>query len=516
MDEERSRVSLQEEIKEPTDKSAGAKKAGRLALIIGGIVAGVLVAACAAVCGVAASRDTVLPGTSVLGVDVGGLTPDQIRETWEKEGAKVCDETEISFLMDGEELRTVSLSRLGVSVPAEDVARDAWDVGHDGNFLTNGWSLLRSWFHGAQVAPQFSVDEGTLKQTVDALAKELSAAAVDGSYRLDTEKTDGLFVTKPLDGILIDSEAVCRGVKETVESGELAPVECAYTVLKAKPIDLDAMYEEIHGEMANAGYDSATGELTEGRIGVEFDVAEAKKLLEKAEPGKEFEVPATLTFPAVTKENLKDVLFRDCLGSYTTYVSGSSNRLYNVGRAAGSISGTVINSGGVFSYNDVVGYTTEANGYLPAPGYMGGKTVDMAGGGVCQVASTLYYATLLSNLEIVTRYCHQFAPAYITWGCDATVSDGWPDYCFRNNTNYPIKIVTYYGDNYLTVSIYGTKLDDSYVVMVSETLSSEDWYTEYKDDPTLPKGTTKEDQTPYTGYHVRTWRNVYAGDCRTG
>ena len=136
MDEERSRVSLQEEIKEPTDKSAGAKKAGRLALIIGGIVAGVLVAACAAVCGVAASRDTVLPGTSVLGVDVGGLTPDQIRETWEKEGAKVCDETEISFLMDGEELRTVSLSRLGVSVPAEDVARDAWDVGHDGNFLT--------------------------------------------------------------------------------------------------------------------------------------------------------------------------------------------------------------------------------------------------------------------------------------------------------------------------------------------------------------------------------------------
>ena len=520
MEEKHSQITLEEN--KPEELAAAAsvaeettphkKKTGRLALIIGGALAGVLLIACAAVCGVAATGKTILPNTTILGVDVGGLTADQLREKWTREGTSACSETLITLRMDGEELEQVPLNKLGVSVTAEDAVNDAWNAGHGGGFLSDGWQLARSWFRPTEVAPRLTVDEKALQKAADELGKRLGAETVDGTYRLDEKKTDGLYVTKPRDGIHIDTAALSRAIRQAVSSGELDAVDCVYTTEKAKPIDLDKVYEEIHGEMANAGYDRATGELTEARIGVEFDVVQAKKLLEKAEPGAEIVIPGTVTFPAVTKENLKDVLFRDCLGSYTTYVSGSSNRVYNVRRAASFVDGSVVNSGGVFSYNDVVGYTDEANGYLPAPGYMGGKTVDMFGGGVCQVSSTLYYATLLSNLEIVTRYCHQFAPSYITWGCDATVSDGWPDYCFRNTTNYPIKIVTGYSGGYLTVSIYGTKLDDTYVVMVSETLSSEDWHTVYKDDPTMLKGTSKEEQTPYTGYHVRTWRNVYAGD----
>ncbi len=513
MDEKRSRISLEENTA-AEETPAGERKAkkSRLALIISGAVAGVLAAGCLAVCGVAAAGKTVLPNTSILGVDVGGMTPAQIQDIWTTEGARACGRTEVSLRMDGEELDKVPLSGLGISVKAADAAQDAWEAGHGGNFFTNGWKLARSWFAPTQVAPRLSVNDEELKRSAEELSRKLGVQVVDGAYRLDQEKTDGLFVTKPRDGIVIDAEALGRSVQEAVASGDLEAVDCAYVIETAKPIDLDAVYEEIHGEMANAGYDVSTGELTEARIGVEFDVTEAKKLLEQAEPGAEFEVPGKVEFPAVTKDNLKDVLFRDCLGTMTTYVSGSWNRQYNVARAAGSVNGSVVNSGRIFSYNDVVGYTNEANGYLPAPGYVRGKTVDMAGGGVCQVSSTLYYATLLSNLEITTRFCHQFVPAYIMWGCDATVNDGWPDYCFRNSTNYPIKIYASVSGNYLTVSIYGTKLDDTYVEMVNEVLSQEDWHTEYKDDPTMWEGETKVDQTPYTGYHVRTWRNVYAGD----
>ena len=507
MSEEHSQVSLQEE----TGADKARKRPGRRALLALGIVAGVLVAACAAVCGVAAASDTVLRGTSVLGVDLSGLNTRQIQELWEKEGQAACDRAGISFLMDDEEPQTVSLGQLGVSVKAEDVARDAWDAGHGGNFLTNGWRLLRSWFCPTEVQPRLSFDEKALRAAVEKLGEDLGTPAVDGAYRLEKEN-GGLYITKPCSGVRVDSEELYRAVKQDMDSGVLDSVVCVCAEETGKPIDLDAVYEEIHGEMANAGYDVATGEITDSRVGVEFDVDQARKLLEKAQPGEEFAVPATVTFPAVSKEELKEVLFRDRLGTYTTYVSGSSNRLFNVRRAAASVNGTVINSGGVFSYNEVVGNTDQANGYLPAPGYMQGKTVDMYGGGVCQVSSTLYYATLLSNLEIVTRFCHQFVPGYITWGCDATVSDGWPDYCFRNNTDYPIKIVTDYSDDCLTVSIYGTKLDDSYVVITSETLSSTPSKTEYKEDSSLKPGATREEQSGYTGYHVRTWRNVYAGD----
>ena len=130
----------------------------------------------------------------------------------------------------------------------------------------------------------------------------------------------------------------------------------------------------------------------------------------------------------------------------------------------------MLNCGDQFSYNDAIGPTTADYGFYAAPGYVGGKTVDVYGGGVCQVSSTLYYATLKADLEIVMRYCHQYAPGYIKWGCDATVYDGFPDFIFANNTDYPIKIVTYWNDNNVTVEILGTKVDDSYVDMVSETV----------------------------------------------
>lgn len=85
-----------------------------------------------------------------------------------------------------------------------------------------------------------------------------------------------------------------------------------------------------------------------------------------------------------------------------------------------------MNSGDVFSYNDVVGQRTAARGYQAAPAYVQGETVDEIGGGICQTSSTLYLACLRSNLEITERYAHRYVPAYITAGMDATVSWGGP------------------------------------------------------------------------------------------
>ena len=184
----------------------------------------------------------------------------------------------------------------------------------------------------------------------------------------------------------------------------------------------------------------------------------------------------------------------------------------NVSKAASMINGAVLNTGERFSYNEALGYQSAETGWYPAPGYINGKTVDMYGGGVCQVSSTLYYATLLANLKIVTRYCHQFAPGYITWGCDATVSEGAVDFVFENDRDYPIKIVAYDYNNYVTVEIYGTKVDDHYVQMVSKTLDVTDYKVVEKKTDKLAAGVRKVEQTPYTGYYVKTWRYVYDGN----
>ena len=264
--------------------------------------------------------------------------------------------------------------------------------------------------------------------------------------------------------------------------------------------------------MQNASYDAETETIVPERAGADFDVDEAQQLLDAAEPGGTVTVPAQVELPAVTAEELEQVLFRDVLGEARTHVGGTSARRSNVKLSAAAINGYVMNTGDVFSYNGVVGQRTAANGYQAAPAYVKGETVDEIGGGICQTSSTLYLACLRSNLAITERYAHRYVPAYITAGMDATVSWGGPDYKFTNDTLYPIKIVTKYENNYLTVQVLGTNVDGTSVKMTNEWLSTTPYETVYEDDPTLAPGTEQVKTSPYTGYKYRTYRNVYDAD----
>ena len=173
--------------------------------------------------------------------------------------------------------------------------------------------------------------------------------------------------------------------------------------------------------------------------------------------------------------------------------------------------GVVLNDGDIFDYNAVVGKRTTDRGFGAAPAYVNGETVDTIGGGICQVSSTIYYAALLSNLEIVERYAHRYAPSYITWGMDATVSWGGPEFRFKNDTGYPVRLDVTYENSRITVSVVGTKLDDTYVKMTYSVLGDTPYETEYVETEDLDWGTEQQKQSPYTGHQVVSYRNVYDG-----
>ena len=541
---------IPEEMPAPPESPAK-KTAGKLAALIGGGIVAVLGIFYLVLCIVSASHGTILGRTDVMGVDMSGLTVPQAQERWQQKGQAVCQAAQLPLTLDGETAGQVSLWELGVSVTPETAAQLAYDAGHSGHFLENGWSLLRSWFRETSLTPPWTADDAALQEKAAELAEQLDMAAVDGACRLEQGKEDGFLVTVPKNGRKIDLRRLTDALRAALATGTLEPVTCAYEVVEAKPVDFDA-FAETYATAKNASYNAAADQVEEGTVQVTFDADAAQKLVAQAQPGQEITVPAQIQQPKVSKAALEKVLFRDVLASCTTYVSGAWGRIQNVRKAAQNISGTVLNCGDQFSYNDAIGPTTADYGFYAAPGYVGGKTVDVYGGGVCQVSSTLYYATLKADLEIVMRYCHQYAPGYIKWGCDATVYDGFPDfifanntdypikivmrYChqyapgyikwgcdatvydgfpdfiFANNTDYPIKIVTYWNDNNVTVEILGTKVDDSYVEMVSETVDVIPWETVYEETDELAPGEKQEIQTPYTGYVVQTWRNVYAGD----
>lgn len=486
-----------------------------------GVLAAVLIAAVVVLlCLGALLSPQFVPGiydhVSVMGVDMSRMTVEQARSAWEKAGQQLCDDTKLTLVAEGETLTECSLTELGVSVPADDAALTAWNACHGGNVLQNALALGRSVLgQSMDLTPPLTVDSSVLDARADDIVAHLNCTVVDGEYHLDEngDKGPGLYITKPSDGRVVDGAQLRTAVRTHMEQRDLSDVVCAYKSSEAMQVDVQAMYDALHGQVQESTYDRETGKPTPSRVGVEFDVADVQAQLKAARPGETFLAKAEVTFPRSTEELMAEAMFRDVLGTYTTKVSGSYVRINNVHLAANCINGKIYNPGEEFWYNATVGQRTEARGFGAAPAYVGGKTVDTVGGGVCQVSSTLYYATLLANLQIVLRYCHQFAPAYITWGCDATVSWNGPDYAFRNNTPYPIKIVTDWKDNNLTCTILGTKTDDTYVKMVSQTLSSTGWSEVYEVNPELPYGSEPVVvQTPYTGYLVKTYRQVYDGN----
>ena len=160
--------------------------------------------------------------------------------------------------------------------------------------------------------------------------------------------------------------------------------------------------------------------------------------------------------------------FPNLLSQYSTsYSTRNQKRTTNLRLAANKINGTVLMPGETFSYNKVVGERTIAAGYQEAPIYVSGKVVDGLGGGICQITTTLYNAVVYANLEIVERSNHQFVPSYAPASRDATVVYGSIDFKFKNNRNYPIKILCSVQNGIANFQIYGLKTDNDYEVVIS-------------------------------------------------
>ena len=226
---------------------------------------------------------------------------------------------------------------------------------------------------------------------------------------------------------------------------------------------------------------------------------EAQRILE--EDKEEYVIPLKITVPDKTLEDLGEEAFPDELGTYTTrYDPTNLNRSNNISISAKKIDGTIVLPGETFSYNQVVGERTIAEGYKEAGAYAGGKVVQDVGGGICQTSSTLYNAALYANLEIVDRSNHQFLTSYVSAGRDATVAWGSIDFQFKNNRTYPIKIEASAENGVCTMSIYGIKEETEYeVVIQSVVLSYIPYTTKYENDDTLEEGKEVVEQSGYTG-----------------
>ena len=501
----------------------GEHKKGRKGAVLAGVAAAVVLCGYLGLCAWAGGRDAILPHVSISGLDVSGMTQDQAADTLKNALAEESgDPITLNISCEG---WSGQLSAADLAVDQEATVQAAMQAG-EGPFLLRGGQYLA---HLLGAGSQVELALQDQQPALTALLEDMERQVGDVTMAHWQVSGQTLELTKGVTGLAADEEqaaqllhqALDQGFAQKFGQGEqnvTVDVDLPVTQTPPQEPDFDTVHQDVYTEPKDAALDGTTHEIVAESVGLDFDPAQLKAAYDQAGEGETVSIPLTVTQPKETKASLSAKLFRDLLGKGTTKVGGSAARKNNVALSAKACNGVILLPGEVFSYNNTTGSRSADKGYQAAPVYVGGASTDEVGGGICQTSSTIYYAVLHTTLEVVERRSHMYNTGYVPAGMDATVYYGSTDFRFKNNTNYPVKIVTESydqgGSRYLTVKIYGTNETGTYAVPKSTTYDQVTPTTQYKADSSIPRGTTQVDrkQNPYTGVKAKTVRYVYNKD----
>jgi vancomycin resistance protein YoaR len=311
---------------------------------------------------------------------------------------------------------------------------------------------------------------------------------------------------------VIDTQKTKSLVKTALYNFRYEKLNAATIVEEPSAPDWEDLRAKVCKDPADARYEKdENGKvvLVKEIIGSEVDIEQIKQEY-NTQSWREKTYPIKELLPGITEENIEGELFSDVLSEYTsTYIEYDYNRTTNVRLASKAIDGSIILPGERFSFNEIVGPRTKERGYLPAPIFAGADTKDELGGGICQVSSTIYVATLHTiNIKQIERGAHSKKVTYVPEGWDATIYWGLTDYKFENNTGYPIKITIECKNGKLTVKLLGVKTHEVEVKLETELVETYKSEVETVDDPTLPPGKQEVRKQGTNGCKLKLYRTL--------
>jgi vancomycin resistance protein YoaR len=252
---------------------------------------------------------------------------------------------------------------------------------------------------------------------------------------------------------------------------------------------------------------------TSDEVGRKLDVDINNKLIETHLLNRNFEniyLIVKQIKPSISIADVKEL--EHVLASYTTNFNVNNySRAYNIKLACQKINNYLLLPGEEFSMDLVLGPRTTAHGFMEAPIIMKNSVVQGTGGGVCQVASTLYNAVLLSMLQVTSRINHSIALNYVPPGQDATISEGYIDFKFKNNRDYTVCIVSEVVKGNLTIKIIGRKRSGDPIVKLRPVIIEEyePPYPEYVVDESLSDNQVVVRTKEKKGLKVVLYRDTY-------
>ena len=217
--------------------------------------------------------------------------------------------------------------------------------------------------------------------------------------------------------------------------------------------------------------------------------------------------------PRFTTAQAKALGITTVVGASVTDMGDSSaNRIYNVNLLAQKLDGHLIAPGTAFSFNQVVGPRTADAGFREGKAIENGLLVKSIGGGVCQVATTVFGAAFFGGYQILSRHNHSFYISHYPKGLDATVADGGFDLVFRNDTDSTIVMRTKATPTAMTVVLLSKPTGRRVTQATSQPSHFSDPGTRYIADSTVGDATLTQQTTGEQGFDITVTRSVFEGE----
>ena len=510
----------------------------RRRFVVAVLVAGIVVVAAVSVAGVAFfQRGTIPAGTTIGGVDVGGLTRAEAESTLTA-SVRARVGRPIRLLATGGEEFT-SGNELGARPLLDGPLDEALDAGHVER-------LLRRVGIGDAKRIELLYRLGPVRAAK--LANRLDQRFGEPPLDADLVVTDtGTTISPPAPGTRVDRAALRRGLgtlpAELGVALRTAPpavgIEEARRAQRAVERLLDAP-REVRFRDVGVSLPVATirrlvvTEPRAGKLVVGLDPAALRTALEPglgrfeveplsarfevdgdvvrlvpSAPGRRLDgqrIAASLSGnltarvhrawfsvagPSLTTKAAKQLRITELVSAFTTNYPCCAPRVTNIKRAAELLDGTVLLPGNEFSLNQALGERTEAKGFVTAPQIFNGRFEDAVGGGISQVATTLFNAAFFSGIKLVAHRAHQFYISRYPMGREATVSWGGPELIFRNDWPAAILIKVDATDTGITARFYSTKLGRRVATATGEPYDLTRPKTVTETNAELPRGARK-------------------------
>ncbi|MDN6154370.1 VanW family protein [Corynebacterium casei] len=303
---------------------------------------------------------------------------------------------------------------------------------------------------GVEVEP-IEVEPAITQDKVDEFADGPAKAALNGALELKGRSD----VTATLDEEVISSFVAVERVEDNLE--------LAINTEHAQEL-FDATLADTETEMQNAQISFASGSMqvtphSDGEIiDWETTLDGFDKRVVGEEP-REWEAAYEDEEATFTTEQAQNASFDQTVGEFTTSgYSAASGR--NIELTAQMVNGAVVSPGDTFSLNGYTGPRGTAQGFVESGIIIDGHAGTAVGGGISQFATTLYNASYFGGMTDVAHTPHSYYISRYPAGREATVYEGAIDLQFKNDSDYPVQIVTSVGGGSVTVKLMGVKTVD--------------------------------------------------------